>query len=72
MRQSYTIPRWNGHVKADDIPELKKAVELMADRQLSFYATAFKAFAPPEARQVVLDEISRRCVLAYVEEGLGG
>ena len=60
-----TNNRWNGHVNANDIPALKKAVEQMADRQLSFYANAFKIFAPP-AHKVVLDEIERRCVMAYV------
>lgn len=62
--------RWHGQIKADDIPALKGAVERMTAPQLSFYANAFKAFAP-EAHQVVLSEIERRCVLAYVEEGLG-
>lgn len=67
----HTRNRWQGHIKANDLAGLKAAVEAMGDRQLGFYANAFKAHAP-EAHRIVLEEIERRAVLAYIEEGLGG
>ena len=67
--------RYAGSVNASDIPALKRAVEQMSDRQLEFFAVAFKAAAPTESRAVVLSEIARRCIMAYVSvestKGLG-
>jgi hypothetical protein len=64
--------RWHDKANADNIPEFKSALLQMSPPQLSFYANALKAAARHEAHKLVLEEISRRVVLAYVEEGLGG
>ena len=63
--------RWNGQANvATDFRA--NALPNMSDRQLTFFANAFKASGDAYTHKLVLEEIERRCVLAYVEEGLGG
>jgi hypothetical protein len=58
-------------VCAPDIFTLRRVVEEMSDEQLSFLANAFKRSGQTEPHAIVIGEIERRCVMAYVSEGLG-
>jgi hypothetical protein len=58
--------RWKGRVDASNVAALKDAVAEMSDRQLELYANAMKAVGAP-AHAVILAEIVRRCIDAYVK-----
>jgi hypothetical protein len=83
MKPMSKFTRWHGQVNVENIEAFKAALQSMSSAQLSFYANALKlALGAPneatrlavfaEAHKLVLEEIARRVVLAYVEEGLGG
>jgi hypothetical protein len=61
--------RWTGQANVDS-PEFAAALPHMSRKQLTFYANALKIIHP-DAHKHVLNEIDRRVVLAYIEEGLG-
>jgi hypothetical protein len=62
--------RWSGTLNILNLEELEKVLPAMSDKQLSFYANVCKVHAP-DAHKLVLEECSRRVVLAHVSEGLG-